>query len=308
MSDVAIGSPRVAAVVMNWHGRRQTIECLRSLAAIIHDNLRVILIDNGGSEFTVAEVRGFNAEGVYIPSLVNQGFAAGANLGMREALAGGAQYVWFLNNDAVADPAALSELLAVAGAPPHPAVVGAKILQRQDPQRIDSIALGVDLRTGRLYLTGHDEIDAGQYDGIDGVTAVTGCAMLVSRAACERLRGFDERYFAYLEDADLCLRARAAGFGVTVAPRARVLHDRAPATAQRQSASSLYYTTRNHLRLMREHGTTDAVARLLRPAAIMGLNLAYALRGAPGTRAARLRAVLRGVRDYRRAVTGAGPY
>jgi GT2 family glycosyltransferase len=220
---------------------------------------------------------------------------------MRAALADGAEFVWFLNNDAAPEAEALGELVRVAQSDAGIAVVGAKVLLRHDPGRLDSIALHVNLRTGRIYLTGHDEVDRGQYDRLTDTDAVTGCAMLVRRAACEELGGFDERFFAYLEDADLCLRARAAGRRVLAAPRARVLHNRPVAARGRQSVASLYYTTRNHLMLIERHGVGPARRRRLQRAVVVALNCAYALRGRG--RMVRLRAVRRGVRDYRRGVT-----
>jgi GT2 family glycosyltransferase len=297
--------PRVGTVVLNWHGRPDTVACLRALALLSYPNLFAIVLDNGCSEFSAEEVAGLFPAARYLRTDVNLGFAGGANLGMREALGAGADYVWFLNSDARPEPAALTELVAVAEAAP-PAIVGAKILQLEQPQRLDSIALDIDLRTGRLCLKGHDEIDTKQYDRLRDVSAVTACAMLVSRAACERLQGFDEQFFAYLEDADLCLRAHTAGVHVMVAPRARVLHNRVAATGPRQSTASLYLTTRNHLLLMHRHGTGGPFLRALRPLAVALLSIAYALRGAGQQRRARLHAVLRGLRDYRRGVVGEG--
>jgi GT2 family glycosyltransferase len=222
---------------------------------------------------------------------------------MRAALVAGAEYVWFLDNDAEPEPDALTELVAAA-ADATVGIVGAKILRASDPRRLDSIALDVNLHSGRVYLTGHDELDRGQYDARTDTIAVSGCAMLVRGTVCGRLRGFDERFFAYLEDADLCLRARVAGYRVVVAPRARVRHHRAAATAGRQSASSLYYTTRNHLRLVAEHGNGGPLARAARQVAVVGLNVLYAVRGSEGGLAARLRAVGRGIRDYYGGVVG----
>ena len=120
--------------------------------------------------------------------------------------------------------------------------------------------------------------------------------MLVSRAACERSDGFDESYFAYLEDADLCLRARALGFGVAFAPRARVLHRRPAATGARQSTLSLYYATRNHLALLDRHARGSALRHRILRALAAAYNLVYALRRGAGTRTERVRAVWRGVR------------
>lgn len=299
----ANASPFVGAVVLNWHGRAETLQCLRALAALRYPNLSLVLIDNDGREFTPEEVARLVTRSRYVPTDVNLGFAAGSNLGMRQALQDGADYVWFLNNDAQPEPDALAELVEIARG--DAAVVGAKILQARDARRLDSIALDINLRSGRIYLTGHDEIDRGQYDSLRDTLAVTGCAMLVSRTACEQLGGFDECFCAYLEDADLCLRARAAGLRVVAAPRARVLHRRAPATCGRQSAASLYYTTRNHLMLMDRHGIGPAWSRRPRVAWVIALNMAYALRAGGGFPRQRLVAVWRGVRDYQRGVVGA---
>jgi GT2 family glycosyltransferase len=296
--------PLVGVVVLNWHGRSKTTRCLAALAQLTYPRFFVVLIDNGCSDFDAAEVSGFAPPSRYLRTEDNLGFAGGANLGMREALAAGAEYVWFLNNDAYPEAAALDELVAAVEGADGIAIAGAKIILAGDGGRIDSIALHVDTRSGRVYLQGHNEIDRGQYDHLSDVTAVTGCAMLVVRSACERLGGFDETFFAYLEDADLCLRAHAAGLRVVAVPRARVRHDRPMSTAARQSVASICYTTRNHLMLMHRYGSGGVARRLLRPATIVALNLVYAIRaGGPPLRT-RVAAVLRGGADARRGISG----
>ena len=299
--------PRVGIVVVNWRRREATLACLRALAGLDYPARRLILVDNGCRDFSAGELERLAPAGEYARTDRNLGFAGGSNLGMRRALAGGARYVWFLNNDAEPAPGALRESIAVAEGPARPAIVGAKILLKDRPDRIDSVALRLDLRSGRVFLRGHDEVDRGQYDSLGEVDAVTGCAMLVEASACERLGGFDESFFSYLEDADLCLRAREIGLRVAAAPRARVLHDRPAATRGRQSTASLYYATRNHLRLARRHGSGSAPTRWLRPIVVVALNLAYALRsgGSPAA-AQRVAAVLRGARDHAKGVTGEG--
>ena len=297
-------APLVGVVVVNWRRRDVTLACLAALGHLDYPSWRLFLVDNGCSDFSADEVADEFPGGVYLSSAANLGFAGGSNLGMRAALADGAEFVWFLNNDAAPEPVALSELVAAAEAAPALSIVGAKILRGDDPRRIDSVALAVDLRTGRVLLVGHDEEDRGQSDALARVDAVTGCAMLVRRDACERLGGFDESFFSYLEDADLCLRARRAGFGVAFAPRARVLHDRPAASRGRQSVASLYYTTRNHVRLLDRHA--GSLRRpWLRAAAVLALNTAYAARPAAGTLSERLAAVWRGALDYRRGIGGA---
>lgn len=296
--------PLVGIVVVNWHNRTATLRCLAALARLDYPRWRLFFIDNGCEDFSDTEIEQLAPGGRYSRTADNLGFTGGSNLGMHAALADGADYVWFLNNDAEPEPDALRALVDVARTDSSVAVVGAKILQRANPARIDSIALHVSLRTGRVLLVGHGQTDLGQYDSWREPVAVTGCAMLVGSDTCRELEGFDDAFFAYLEDADLCLRARAAGRRIAIAPRARVLHDRRMASAGRQSLSSLYYTSRNHLMLMRRHARGPVIARTLRDCCVIGLNLAFASKTA---RMEGLRQAWRGVRDFRRRIVGACP-
>jgi hypothetical protein len=301
----AHATPSVGIVVVNWRRREVTLACLKALQGLDYPDWRLFLVDNGCEDFTAAELERLFPGVAYMRTAQNLGFAGGSNAGMRAALAAGAAFVWFLNNDAEPEPEALRELVAAAERSPPAAVVGAKVLQKARPERIDSVALHLDLGWGRVLLLGHDEVDRGQYDDLADVDALTGCAMLVRRDALARLGGFDESFFSYLEDADLCLRARAAGLRVAAAPRARVAHDRPVATRGRQSAASLYYATRNHLELVRRHGRGPHWRSALRAAVVFALNLAYALRAGDGPARARVAAVWQGLRDYRLGRFGA---
>jgi GT2 family glycosyltransferase len=299
-------APLVGVVVVNWRTPDATRRCLDAVRQLTYPRCSPVLVDNGCADFSAASLADIPGA-IYLRSETNLGFTGGSNAGMRAALDGGADWVWFLNSDARPEPAALDELVAVATRAPGAAIAGAKILRGDRPEVLDSAALQVDLQSGRLYLLGHGEVDRGQYDGLTDPVAVTACAMLVSRSACERFGGFATDYFAYMEDADLCLRAREAGWRVALAPRARVLHDRAPAGRGRQSLDSLYYSTRNHLLLLQRHCPGPPWQRKLQELRVIALSAAYAVRaGRPPWQA--LRAVQRGVADFRANVVGVGAF
>ena len=299
--------PAVHIVVVNWRKRGPTMDCLGALGRLNYPSWSLVLLDNGCRDFSQAEVDRLTPGGQYLYSDTNRGFAGGANLGMRAARAAGAEWVWFLNNDALPEAGALTALIEVATGTPPADIVGAKILQRQAPDRLDSVGIEIDLDSGRMRLIGHDEVDRGQYDRLSDPVAVSGCALLVRAAAFEALGGFDEAYFSYLEDVDLCLRARETGRRVAFAPRARVLHDRPPARRGRQSPASLYYTTRNHLRLLQLHSPGALWQRKLQEARVAAWSAAYALTAGGESRLANLRASRRGVADFRRNVVGSDP-
>lgn len=307
MTTPAPRPPRVAAVVVNWRRPVATRACLAALAAVGPPDCAPIVVENGSRDFTDADIARYPG-GQRIVSPHNLGFAAGANLGMRAALAAGADWVWFVNDDALPDPGSLATLLAAAARPPYPQVLGPKVVQATRPDRLDSAGIALDLARGTLRLIGHDEVDRGQYDVVAvEPLAVAGCALLASRQACERLGGFDEAYFAYCEDIDLCLRARQAELPVALVPSARVRHDRLPVEGGRQSPASLYYSVRNHLVVLALFCPRAPWLTKLRSLRVYARSLAFAARNGGPEAGAALRAVRRGVADYQRGHMGPAP-
>jgi GT2 family glycosyltransferase len=300
-------APRVAAVVVNWRRPTATRACLAAVAAVGPPGCFPIVVENGSHDFTDAELAQYRG-GQRVASPTNVGFAAGANLGMRAALASGADWVWFLNDDAAPEPGSLAALLAAAAQPPYPQLLGPKIVQAEKPDHIDSLAVTLDLAEGTIQLLGHGEVDRGQYDRLAiEPLAVTGCALLMSRRACLELGGFEESYYAYFEDVDLCLRARRAELPVAVVPAARVRHDRMTTREGRQSPPSLYYSVRNHLVVLGLFCPRALWLTRLRTLRVLGRYLAFAtLRSGVHARAA-VYAVRRGVADYQRGIMGAAP-
>jgi len=299
--------PSVWIVVLNRRGRAYTLDCLSAVARVAYGRTSCVLIDNGCQDFSVEEVAQLVPGAHYLRLPVNRGFTGGVNVGIRHALAHGAHYVLLLNNDATIDPDAIGELVRVATSDTRIGIVGAKLLRRERPGRLESAGLSVALGWGRVYQIGFGELDRGQYDATRDRTAVSGGAMLLSRAVCERIGGFDDRYFRYVEDVDVCLRARQAGFRVVFAPRARVHHTGKGMAGGRTSPLILYYSVRNHLLLMREHGAGGTLARLARVPLICLLYVAYVISGRAGTGWPGLVAVWRGWMDYRHGILGEAP-
>src|SRR3972149_12039405 len=98
-------APRVSVVVLNWNGLADTRECLESLKAVSYPDYRVIVIDNGSREDEARALQSaFGDFARVVRSETNLGFAGGANIGIREALSQGSDYVLLLNNDTTVDP------------------------------------------------------------------------------------------------------------------------------------------------------------------------------------------------------------
>jgi GT2 family glycosyltransferase len=126
---------------------------------------------------------------------------------------------------------------------------------------------------------------------------------LITRTALERVGYLDEAYFFGLEDLDLCLRARAAGFEVVCAHQATAVHE-GSATIGRRSPARLYYAARNHLRLAQTRAPLPGPLGAARAVSIVALNALHAIARAPAPPLWGGLAVARGVADHLRGRYG----
>lgn len=207
----------VSVVIPNFNGRKFLAECLDSLKAQSYKEFEIIVVDNGSSDGSAGFIKK-NYPGIKVVELSqNKGFAGGVNAGIQ---ASSGKMVALLNNDAVADENWLRELVASLDAAD---IAASKILHYDNSELIDSTGEFIS-RWGIAYPRGRNEIDLGQYDTQTEIFAASGGASIFKKAVIEDIGGFDERFFAYLEDVDLSFRARLRGYRVIFAPKAKIYH------------------------------------------------------------------------------------
>ncbi|MGC5364639.1 glycosyltransferase [Streptomyces sp. DT24] len=143
------------------------------------------------------------------------------------------QWLWLLHDDCAPDPGALTELLRVADADRHAAIVGPKLRGWYDRKQL--LEVGVSIANSGRRWTGLDrrEQDQGQHDQVRTVLSVSSAGMLIRRDVWDELGGFDRRLPLMRDDVDLCWRAHAAGHRVLVAPEAVLRHAEASARERR---------------------------------------------------------------------------
>jgi GT2 family glycosyltransferase len=209
---------RVAVVVLNWNGWRDTVACLESLRSL-DEVPRVIVVDNGSTDDSPERIRAAApwVRLVQLPS--NQGFSTGMNAGIAAALGEEpvVEYVWVLNNDTLAEPSTLSRMMALADSDSRIGIVGNRLVDADGSGRVQALGGGaVHLWLGTT--SARAPAAAKPYDHL------VGASLLVRQSLLREVGGFDERYFFYLEDTDLSLRARRAGWRLAVAHDATVAH------------------------------------------------------------------------------------
>jgi len=305
----ASGEPpkrRIAAVVVNYRTPVDTRLAVRSLLASRRALQQVIVVDNDAPGELRDAAAAWGAVVTYLHTGRNLGFAAGVNAGVRAALASGADAVLLANSDAVLAPSCLEHLERALDAQAGTAIVAPLLLARHDPATVASAGIDYDRRSGRM-LERHAGRRREAVEAPPGARgAASGCVLLVTRAAWERVGLLDERYFFGFEDIDFCLRAGAAGLAARFESQAVAYHEGGgslgPASPRR-----FYFAARNHLLLAHDHHAGGPLARLVRPVAVAALNVAHALASPGGSRSAKLKATLRGVFDYARGRFGPAP-
>ena len=213
-------SPRVSVVIPNYNGAAWLPRCLEALAQQEYRDFEVILVDDGSTDESVALVGDRYPEARLVVLDNNTGFASAVNRGI--AIARGS-YVVLLNNDTVAEPGWLTALVRLADtSPTDVGAIASKMLRMEDPDRVDDAGDALSW-TGDAEKLGHQQ-PAGDFVERREVFSVCAGAALYRQFFLEAAGGFDERFFAYLEDVDLGLRGRLLGYRYLFEPAARVLH------------------------------------------------------------------------------------
>jgi len=246
--------PRTIIILLNWNGLSDTLECLASLQHLDYPNYKVIVVDNGSTDDSVGVIRKQFSDATLVENEENLGFTGGNNVGLRHALAQGADYALLLNNDTEVKPDFLRHLVTAAEADPAIGIAGPTIYYYEQPDLIWSAGGSIDWRRGQTQMVGLNAPDVGQFGAAPReVDFVTGCAMLVNRAVMEQTGLLDERFFAYYEEAEWCVRAQRAGFKIVHVPQAGLWHKITP-ECRADSPVVHYYMTRNRLLFLKATG------------------------------------------------------
>ena len=269
----------IAIIIPLHNGAAFVRACLRALLAQAGAPCTLVVVDNGSSDDGAAIVAAEFPQVQLIHSAAPLGFAGAINCGIRAALAAGAppDTLVLLNQDTEAHPGWLAALLAPLAADPAAGIVGCKALFPNGTIQHAGAEILWPLGYGRNQ--GYGQPDAGTFDAAPAYVAFVGVAL--RRAMLDQIGLLDEGFNpAYFEDADLCLRARAAGWRVVYAPAAVLTHHEGAAAAAGDYGHAALLE-RNRLRLVLKH--TSAATLLGEFCAAEQRQLAERLHGGSAT-------------------------
>lgn len=267
---------RVCAVIVHHRGQELLAGCLRSLLASEGVDLEIVIVSNACREPMPDLVD--TAEGVHVVSSERPiGFSTANNLGAAWASdrLDPCDQLLFINNDTIVEPTAIRRLVEVLPAGSQRAIAGPRLMIWGGAGILNSLGLNIT-RTGEAWDEGIGR-PLSEFEPLEpllDVTAVTGAALMIRVDVFEELDGWEDLYFLYFEDIDLCLRARSHGYDVVVSTDA-VIHHAISATVSRTSDLKRQLSWRNRFLLMLIHWPAAALAGASMRTARAELRLAW---------------------------------
>jgi GT2 family glycosyltransferase len=327
---------RVGVVIVNWNGGSDTVRCVGSLRGLDYSPLSIVIVDNDSDDDSVTLFeREFSSDSAergisrvvkdaanecitwssrscqnnlhLIKATRNLGFAGACNLGADYAMrALSCTYCWFLNNDTLVDPSALSELVKALAARSDCGICGSRLHEIQDTDQIQAQggceydwwrargrSLGRGLKANQRLTK--EEVER-------RMAYVSGASMLVRSEFIRDVGPMSEEYFLYFEEMDWSVRGRRKGYSACYADRSIVLHREgasigSSSSSQKASPRSLYYLTRARLRFSCKHAPWTLPTVML---TVLRAYIGYSVQGDRD----RAMAVRRGAVDFVRGAKG----
>jgi GT2 family glycosyltransferase len=254
-------APVVYALVINYNGWRDTIECLESLYRSDYTALRVLILDNASTDESIDRItewadskftgRSATSPPQLMPLGTNLGFAGANNVGLRHVLTREPDaYALLLNNDTVVAPDAVRRMVDLAQTDTSIGAVGATLLRHNDPERLETAGGGTFAEWHGMVSTIRSGTKRGALLAAPvRLDFVSGTCMLVPRRTVERVGLMDERYFLYAEDIDWSARIRESGLRLAYCAEAEVWHKGGGST-QHRSIVHDYYNVKSSLLLV----------------------------------------------------------
>lgn len=254
--------PLVSVIVCNYNGEAVIGECLDSVFAQSHQDIEVIVVDDGSTDGSCRIIQSYPKVRL-VRGGKNRGIAHCRNRGLRKAHG---RYIAFLDNDVVLERDWTQRMLEAARLHPQARLFASRILSYDDPGRLDNTG-------GQMNMAGYAwNRDAGTREeeatGAERVFFPCGAAMFVCRELLEETNGFDGFYRYAYDDVELGWQAHARGYEVIYVPEAKVRH-RISFTMGAHNPRKLYYCERGRIRALLKNLEAPLLGEVAPEAAVL---------------------------------------
>jgi len=210
----------VSIIIINWNGKEHLKKCIPSVLENSYKNFEIIIVDNGSTDGSLQYVGDKFPKTVIIRNKTNLGFAQANNQGVNKSRG---EMILFLNNDTVVTKNFLTDLVTKLNSDKEIGACQPKILLLEKKDRLDSIGSFLT-NTGFLYHYGFEARDAKKLDKEITLFSGKGSCLLFKKSVLNEIGHFNEDFFAYFEETDLCWRLWLAGYKLYYVPQAKIFH------------------------------------------------------------------------------------
>lgn len=245
--------PLVSVVIVTFNGKEFLQSCLNSVVKSDYPDLEILLIDNGSSDGSVELIKKLFRNYPCIKLICNKknlGPAAGRNIGVGAARG---KYVAFLDDDTEVDPNWLTEAVNVMESDPSIGAAQSKLLLIDQRNKFDYAGDYLSQYGFLVQRVNFEEVDDGQLDEVVEIFSTKSAGMIVRRDVLLNIGGFDEDYFIYMEETDLCWRIWLNNYRVIFIPMSIVYHAfgrKSKLTSTRTKFLTKYLGTKNYITTM----------------------------------------------------------
>lgn len=294
IQNAKLDEPLVWILVLHWRGIDLTRACLESVQKLSYGNRKILLVDNGSDDNDGKKLETEFPQVTVLRLSENFGFAGGCNRGMEYCLENAADYIWLVNNDARVADDSLSLLMQQAQQKSDAGALGGAVVDSlsANEKHVEASRGTINFKSAKTKVVSQMVTEPTYADWLHG-------SNLLLRAKTLREVGlFDERYFLYFEDTELCHRMNLKGWKCLFVPNAMIEHLGSASTQDSRRHWRSYYYIRNRFLFFNTYlkgpAAIPATFNMLTHVARHALVLPF--RGEEGKN--KLRAELLGARDY----------
>jgi GT2 family glycosyltransferase len=248
-------TPKVAVVILNWNGLKYLQQFLPSVMTSTWPNLEIVLGDNASTDNSVAFVKASYPGVQIICNKENYGFTGGYNRILEQV---NADYFVLLNSDIEVTPGWIEPVIALMESDSDIAAAAPKIKSYNQKSHFEHAGaaggfidnMGYPFCRGRIFY--EVEEDKGQYDQSGEIFWASGAALFIKKQYWQQARGFDERFFAHMEEIDLCWRLKNMGYKIMYCAQSEVYHV-GGGTLDTENPYKTYLNFRNNLLLLKKN-------------------------------------------------------
>ena len=243
-------TPLVSVIIVNWNGRDDLDECLKSLKVSKYKNLEIIVVDNGSTDESMDLVKNKYKCVKLIENKENMGFAGGNDVGVKFA---SGKFIYLLNNDAIICENSIASLVQIMEKDPSIGCCGSKIYLEHDRTLINCAGHEVDV-VGFLWARGSMEKDKGNYNHREDIFMSSACSLMIRKDFIDQYGLFDESIFMYGDELELAVKVWGAGYKIVFEPQSIVYHKQSKGSSEKftymPTSFKQYYANRNRAKIL----------------------------------------------------------